>query len=151
MFCSRVHGAKKGEEEFCEAVKVDVSKTKETNFQASITNTIALVSVTFEDFDVAVELHERAKKEKMSEEAVPSGHSILFNETFEFEQGFLKKEFNAVQKECLKSLEALCVFAYREFYKNICLFWLKCITKSAVRKHQSQNVLWICLVCRQNS
>jgi len=60
-FCSRAHGAKKGEEEFCGAVKVDVSKTKETNFQASITNTIALVSVLFEDFGVAVELLEKAK------------------------------------------------------------------------------------------
>jgi len=62
MFCSGAHGSKKGEEELCEAVKVDVSKTKETNFQASITNTIALVSVLFEDFGVADELLEKAKK-----------------------------------------------------------------------------------------
>jgi len=48
----------------------------------------------------------------------PSGHSILFNKTFEFEQGFLKKEFNAVQKQFLKSFEALCVFGYQEFYTN---------------------------------
>jgi len=61
MFCSKAHGAKKGEEEFYEAVKVDVSETKETSFQASITNTIALVSVLFEDFGVAVELLEKAK------------------------------------------------------------------------------------------
>ncbi len=47
LFCSKVNGAKKGEEEFCEAVKVDVSKTKETNFQASITNTIALIQLSF--------------------------------------------------------------------------------------------------------
>jgi len=65
MFCSKVNGAKKGEEEFCEAVKVDVSKSKETNFQASITNTIALVSVICEDFGVAVELLEKAKKYKL--------------------------------------------------------------------------------------
>jgi len=51
--------------------------------------------------------------------AFPFGHSILFNETFEFEQGFLEKEFNALQKECLKSVESLCVFGYREFYKNL--------------------------------
>ena len=119
MFCSRASGAKKGEHEFCEAVKVDVSKTKEANFQASITNTIALVSVLFEDFGVAVELHERAKKEKKSEVAFPNGHSILFNNTFEFEQGFFEVEFNALQKECLKSFESLCVFGYREFYKNL--------------------------------
>jgi len=123
MFCSKENGAKKGEEEFCEAVKVDVSKTKtkETNFQASITNTVALVSILFEDFGVAVELLEKAKYNKSTEEAFPSGHSMLFNETFEFEQGFLKKEFNSVQKECQKSLEALCVFGYREFYKNFLL------------------------------
>jgi hypothetical protein len=100
-------------------VKVDVSKTKETNFQASITNTIALVEVQFEDVGVAVELHEMAKKETKSEVTFPSGHSILFNKTFEFEKGFLEMEFNALQKECLKSFESLCVFGYREFYKNL--------------------------------
>jgi hypothetical protein len=61
------------------------------------------------------------KKIKKSEVTFPSGHSILFNETFEFEQGLLEEEFNAVQKECLKSFEALCVLGYKgyqEFYKN---------------------------------
>jgi hypothetical protein len=121
LFCSKVNGAKKGEEEFCEAVKVDVSKSKETHFQASITNSVALVRVLFEDFGVAVEILEKATKYQTTEVSFPSGHSILFNETFQFEQGFLEKEFNAVQKECLKSLEALCVFGYREFYKNFLL------------------------------
>jgi len=134
MFCSKVNGAKKGEEEFCEAVKVDVSKTKETNFQASITNTIALVSVICEDFGVAVELHEKAKKHKTIEEAFPSGHSILFNETFEFERGFLEKEFNAVQKECLKSLEAMCVFGYQELYKNFLLILVEMQNKISRKK-----------------
>ena len=64
MFCSRKNSAKKGEHQFCEAVKFDVSKTKETNFQASITNTIALVKVLFQDVGVAVELNEMAKKKK---------------------------------------------------------------------------------------
>ena len=121
FFCSRVNDLKTGEHEFCEAVKVDVSKTKETNFQASITNTIVLVSVLFEEIGVAVEIHEMAKKEKKSEVKFPSGHLILFNQTFSFEQGFLKTTINAVQKECLKSLKALCVFGYREFYKNVLL------------------------------
>jgi len=98
--------------------KVDVSKRKEASFQANISTTVALISAIFEDVGVAIELHDRAKKIKKSEEAFPSGHSILFNETFEFEKGFLEKEFNAVQKECLKTLESLCVFGYREFYKN---------------------------------
>ena len=62
FFCNRGNDFKTGEHEFCEAVKVDVSKTKETNFQASITNTIALVSVLFEEIGVAVELHEMEKR-----------------------------------------------------------------------------------------
>ena len=109
--CISVKGDKEEELEFCEAVKVDVSKTTEASFPASITTTLALLSAIFEDFGVAVELHERAKKIKNIEVAFPIGHSILFNETF--------KEFNAAQKECLKSLESLCVFGYREFYKNL--------------------------------
>jgi len=121
MFCTKVNGAKKGREEFCEAVKVDVSKTKEPNFQASITNTVALVSVLFEDLGVAVELLEKAKNYQTTEEAFPIGHSILFNKTFQFEQGFLKEESHVVKRENLKSLEALCVFGYREFYKNFLL------------------------------
>jgi hypothetical protein len=54
------------------------------------------------------------------EVAFPSGYSILFNETFKFEQGFLEKDVSdGLQKECLQSLESLCVFCYREFYKNL--------------------------------
>ena len=55
---------KKNEIGFCEAVKVDVSRLKEANFPASITRTLALLSVLFEDFGVAVELHETEKKLK---------------------------------------------------------------------------------------
>ena len=55
---------KKNEIGFCEAVKVDVSRLKEANFPASITKTLALLSVLFEDFGVAVELHETEKKLK---------------------------------------------------------------------------------------
>jgi hypothetical protein len=103
MFCSRENGVKKGEHQFCEAVKVDASKTKETNFQASITNTIALVKVLFEDVGVASEIIEMAKIEKKSEVPFPSGHSILFNKTFEFEKGkFFEDLINVHQKEGLK-------------------------------------------------
>jgi hypothetical protein len=119
FLCSRKNGAKKGEHQFCEAVKVDVSKIKETNFQSSITNTIALVEVLFEDVGVATELIEMAKKEKKSEVPFPSGHSILFNQTFEFEKGFFENFVNVHQKECLKTFQSLCVFGYREFYKNL--------------------------------
>ena len=117
--CISVLGVKDGEFQFCEAVKVDVSKTKEANFQASFTSTIALISAIFEDFGAAFEIHEGAKKYKGGEVAFPVGHSILFNESFPFEQGVFQTDINTLQMECLKSLESLCVFGYREFYKNL--------------------------------
>jgi hypothetical protein len=46
----------------------------------------------------------------------------------------LKKEFNAVQKECLKSLEALCIFGYREFYKNFLLILVEMHDKISRKK-----------------
>ncbi len=46
----------------------------------------------------------------------------------------MEKEFNAVQKECLKSLEALCVFGYREFYKNFLLLLVE--MQDALKKSQ---------------
>jgi hypothetical protein len=93
-----------------------------------------LASVLFEDFGVAVELLEKAKKIKTTEEAFPSGHSILFNETFQFEQGFLKEECHVVKRENLKSLEALCVFGYREFYKNFLLLLVEMHYKISRKK-----------------
>ena len=72
--CYSVTGDKEGELDFCEAVKVDVSKTKEATFQASITITCALLSAIFDDFGLAVEIHEGAKKFKQSEVEFPSGY-----------------------------------------------------------------------------
>ena len=146
FFCNRGNDFKTGEHKFCEAVKVDVSKAKETNFQASITNTIALVSVLFEEIGVAVEIHERAKKVKMSEVKFPSGHLILFNQTFEFEKGFFENIVNVHQKECLKSLEALCVFGHREVYKNILLIFVE--MNHQISRKKTHVPKWICLVCR---
>jgi hypothetical protein len=42
------------------------------------------------------------------------------NDGFKFERGIVaNKEFNGLEKECLKSFESLCVFGYPEYYKNV--------------------------------
>ena len=42
------------------------------------------------------------------------------NDGFKFEKGIIAdKEYNQLEKECLKSFESLCVFGYREYYKNL--------------------------------
>ncbi len=37
----------------------------------------------------------------------------------------MKEEFHVVKRESLKSLEALCVFGYQEFYKNSLLILIE--------------------------
>ncbi len=51
---------------------------------------------------------------------------ILLNDGFKFEKGIiLDKEYNSLEKECLKSLESLCVFGYREYYKKLLCILVK--------------------------
>ncbi len=45
---------KYGQSMFCEAVKVDLEKSKETSFKNTITNTLSLITVLFEDLFVAI-------------------------------------------------------------------------------------------------
>ncbi len=59
-------------------------------------------------------------KTKYSDNTHPIPALILLNDGFLFEKGITQdEEFNPLQKECLKSLESLCGFGYREYYKNL--------------------------------
>ena len=71
----------------------------------------------FEDFGVVVNIHGKAKDTDNTHHILPS---ILLNDAFVFEQGLIKDDhYNALEKECLKSFESLCIFGYREYYKNL--------------------------------
>ena len=111
---------------FCEAVKVNKSetneshynpKTKETKYKDTTAHTLSLVRVPFEDFGVAVNIHGKAKN---TDNTRPISPLILLNDGLVFEKGIIKvKEYNSLKKDCLKSLESLHVFGYREYYKNL--------------------------------
>jgi hypothetical protein len=97
--------------------KVDIDKTKESNYNDIITSTISLITVVFEDFSTAIELHGKAKDINTVHQTSPI---MLLNSGFKFEQGLVRKDdYSGLQKECLSSLEALCLFSYHEYYNNL--------------------------------
>ncbi len=78
---------------------------------------MSLVRVLFEDFGVAINIHEQAKDIDVTHSISPL---ILLNDGFKFERGIVgNKENNVFEKECSKSFESLCVFGYREYYKKL--------------------------------
>ncbi len=48
---------KYGQSMFCEAVKVDLENSKETSFHHTITSTLSLITVLFEDLFEAISIH----------------------------------------------------------------------------------------------
>jgi hypothetical protein len=105
---------------FCEAVKVDMVNSKETSFKKTISSTLSLITVLFEDLFEAITLHRDFSGEKVDIEPLTS----LLNKTdtcdgYDFNIDIITDEVNALQKESLMLFEGFCIFGYREFYKNL--------------------------------
>ncbi len=104
----------------CEAVKVDMENCKETSFKKTISNTLSLITVLFEDLFEAITLHRDFSGEKVDIEPFSS----LLNKTntcdgYDFNIDIITDEVNALQKELLMLFEGICIFGYRGFYKNL--------------------------------
>ncbi len=105
---------------FCEAVKVDMGNSKDLSFKNTITSTLSLITVLFEDLFEAITLHRDFSGEKVRLEPSTS----LLNKTntcdrHDFNIDVFTDEINALQKESLVLFEGFCIFGYREFYKNL--------------------------------
>jgi hypothetical protein len=103
---------------FCEAVKVDMANSKDTSFKNTITSTLSLITVVFEDLFEAITIH----KDFCGKKEVPQPSISLLNKTdtfdgYEFDIDIITDEVNALQKESLVLFEGFCTFGYREFYK----------------------------------
>jgi hypothetical protein len=129
--CSN-HDCRIGEYCFCEAIKVDLAESedkhqknhfqiKKNQFSRTLSSTVCLLHTLFEDFECAIELHEKIANE------VTALHSLdprdyLFNGQEERDyllgQGIMN-EASSDDKEYLQLYESWCLFAYREFYKNL--------------------------------
>jgi hypothetical protein len=105
---------------FCEAVKVDMAYSKDSSFNITITSTLYLITVLFEDLFEAITIHKDFCGWKMD----PKPSITLLNKTitlngYDFTINIFEDEVNALQKELLIMFEAYCIFGYREFYKNL--------------------------------
>ncbi len=113
---------------FCEAVKVDLENSKESSFHHTITTTLSLITVLFEDLFEAITLHREFSGEKVRLEPL----TLLLNQTnmcdgYVFNIDVFTDEVNALQKESLALVlfEGFCIFGYREAYKNLlCILML---------------------------
>jgi hypothetical protein len=111
---------KYGQSMFCEAVKVDMENSKETSFKKTISSTLSLITVLFEDLFEAITLHREFSGEKVRFEPSTS----LLNKTdtcdgHDFNIDVLTDKVNALQKESLVLFEGLCIFGYREVRKKL--------------------------------
>ncbi len=105
---------------FCEAVKVDMAKSKDTTFKNTITSTLSLITVIFEDLFDAITIH----KDFCGKKEVPQPFISLLNKTdtydgHEFDIDIITVEVNPLKKELLVLFEGFCIFGYREAYKNL--------------------------------
>ncbi len=119
---------------FCEAVKVDMENSKETSFKKTISSTLSLISVLFEDLFEAITLHREFSGEKVRFE--PSTSSLNKTNTcdgHDFNIDVLTDEVNALQKESLV-FEGFCIFGYREIWK-ILLCILTIVNKTVYRNN----------------
>jgi hypothetical protein len=99
---------------FCEAVKVDMTNSKESSFHHTITSTLSLITVFFEDLFKAIMIH----KDFCGKKEVPQPSISLLNKTntshgCEFDIDIITDEVNALQKESLMLFEGFCIFGYR--------------------------------------
>jgi hypothetical protein len=105
---------------FCEAVKVDMENSKDSSFKNTITSTLSLITVLFEDLFEAITIH----KDFCGRKIDPKPSISLLSKTntlndYDFTLNIFEDEINALQRESLMLFEAYCVFGYREFYKNL--------------------------------
>ena len=111
---------KYGQSMFCEAVKVDMENSKETSFKKTISSTLSLITVLFEDLFEAITLHREFSGETVSFKTSTS----LLNKTdtydgHDFNIDVFTDEVNVLQKELLVLFEGFGIFGYGEFYKNL--------------------------------
>jgi hypothetical protein len=132
--CADSPGYQKHLEAFNEAAKVDIAKTNDSYYNDIFTSTLSLIAVLFEDFGSAIEIYSKkmqAKTTSIAEyEPKHASNAILLNSDYSFGQNelFSSDVYTAFQKDSLKSLEALCLFGYREFVTNLLSILMK-VTK----------------------
>ncbi len=104
---------------FYEAVKNDLTNSKKTSFNNTISTTLSLITVLFEDLVEAVNV----QAEKCGEKKDPKPSITSLNKTntcdgYDLNIDIINDdEYNALQKESLMLFEGFCIFGFWEFFK----------------------------------
>ncbi len=105
---------------FYEAVKNALANSKDTSFNNTISTTLSLITVLFEDLFEAVNI----QAEKCGEKEDPKPSITSLNKTntcdrYDFNiYIIINDEYKALHKELLMLFEGFCIFGFREFFKN---------------------------------
>jgi hypothetical protein len=97
-----------------------MAKVKETSFNNTITSTLSLITVLFEDLFNTVTVHKEACGKKMD----PKPSISLLNKTntfdgYDFNINIFDDEVNSLQNKSLMLFEGYCIFGFREFHKKL--------------------------------
>jgi hypothetical protein len=105
-------------------VKVDMANSKEASFNNTISSTLSLITVLFEDLFEAINKHKEFRGEKEGPKAsITSLNKTNTCDVYEFNINIINDdEYNALQKELLMLFEAYCIFSFWEFFKNCFVF-----------------------------
>ncbi len=109
---------------FCEAVKVDMANSEDTSFKNTITSTLSLITVLFEDLFEAITIH----KDFCGKMEVPHPSISLLNKTntfdgYEFDIDIITDEVNALQKESLMLFESFLYLWLQGILQKIALYF----------------------------
>jgi hypothetical protein len=101
-----------------------MANSKDKSFKNTITSTLSLITVLFEDLFEAITIHKDFCGKKVRLEPSTS----LLNKTdtcdgYEFNTDVFTDEVNALQKESLVLFEGFCIFGYRKVYKKNALYF----------------------------
>jgi hypothetical protein len=85
-------------------------------FSNTISSTLSLITVVFEDLFEAINIHKECCDGKQN----PQPSITLLNRTNSCDgYEFYDDDYNALKKESLMLVEGYCIFGFWEFYKNL--------------------------------
>jgi hypothetical protein len=112
---------KSGQFMFYEAVKIDLANSKESSFNNTISSTLSLITVLFEDLFEAVNIQAVLVGEKEDQKpTITSPNKTNTCDGYDSSIDIINNdEYNAVQNESLMMFEGFCIIGFWEFFNSL--------------------------------
>ncbi len=105
---------------FHEAIKNDMANSKETSFNNTISSTLSLITVLFEDIFKVINIQAvLCGKKEYPKPSITSLNKTNTCDGYDFNIDIINNdEYKVLQKELLMLFEGYCIFSFRDFFKN---------------------------------